>query len=629
MQLYALSCGCFRIVGILKVHGDYSERGQHEWKIRMNIRNRLVLYFLASILVPSVIITVIVYLGSTGIINKKMSELIEKNLDSARLIVQERLAFINEMTTLISLNPMIQEVVGESPTQDLSDNVKQIIKLDRALDSYYLSNYYASPISAIVPTIYLVNRPEYQKYDISSKVQDITKIENEPWYVSSQSKNFVIEARPDQDHIIVARRIFSLKNADKYEYAALVKIELENKSINSVLSNYKPSPESKICILDPNNQIILSSDSLSEVEKSFIQKLNVNAGHSQIMDSDGGKVLVTSKMMDNIDWRIVNVTNLSEINSDQIRLTRIVVVILVICMTTALLAAFILSRYISSPITKLVASMRTVKGNNFDINLKYNKKDEFGYLIRQYKQMIGQIKDLIEKLTISDLKKQNAELLAKDAQLRFLQAQINPHFLYNTLDSINMYAIKYNAPIISNMIQSLANFYRFSLSKGRSMITFEEEINHTHSYLEIQSMSFGSKLRYGIDIPRELRRSRIVKLVIQPLVENSIIHGFHPDKGELEITISAKHVGDKIVIAITDNGVGAEVEELNQLLESTEPQEHSFAIRNVHRRLQSTFGECYGIRYIRNQTEGITVEVLIPKNYTSEDNDVNSSSSRR
>ncbi|OPH46674.1 hypothetical protein BC351_14405 [Paenibacillus ferrarius] len=595
----------------------------------MNIRNRLVLYFLASILVPSVIITVIVYMGSTGIINKKMNELIEKNLDSARLIVQERLEFINEMTTLISLNPMIQEVVGESPTQDLSDNVKQIIKLDRALDSYYLSNYYASPISAIVPTIYLINRPEYQKYDISSKVQDISKVENEPWYVNSKSKNFVIEARPDHDHIIVARRIFSLKNADKYEYAALVKIELENKSINSVLSNYKPSPESKLYILDPNNQIILSSDPLSKVEESFIQKLNLNYGQSQIMDSDGGKVLVTSKMMDNIDWRILNITNLREINSDQIRLTRIVVVILVICMTTALLAAFFLSRYISSPITKLVASMRTVKGNNFDINLKYNKKDEFGYLIRQYKQMIGQIKDLIEKLTISDLKKQNAELLAKDAQLRFLQAQINPHFLYNTLDSINMYAIKYNTPVISNMIKSLANFYRYSLSKGRAIITLEEEINHTHSYLEIQSMWFGSKLRYGIDIPREFRRSRIVKLIIQPLVENSIIHGFHPDKGQLEIRISAKQVDDKIVILITDNGVGADVEELNQLLESTESRENSFAIRNVHRRLQSTFGESYGIRYTRNRTEGITVEVLIPKNYTSEDNDVNSSSSRR
>ncbi|WP_167357138.1 sensor histidine kinase [Paenibacillus pectinilyticus] len=594
----------------------------------MNIRNRLVLYFLASILVPSVIITVIVYLGSTGIINKKMSELIEKNLDSARLIVQERLAFINEMTTLISLNPMIQEVLGESPTQDLSDNIRQIIKLDRALDSYYLSNYYASPISAIVPTIYLVNRPEYQKYDISSKVQDISKIENEPWYVNSKSGNFVIDARPDQDHITVARRIFSLKNADKYEYAALVKIELENKSINSVLANYKPSAESKLCILDHNNQVILSSDAMTKSEESFIQTLNLNSSASQILDSEGGKVIVSSKIMDNIDWRIVNITNLREVNSDQIRLTRIVVLILIICMTTALLAAFFLSRYISSPITKLVASMRTVKGNNFDINIKYNKKDEFGYLIRQYKQMIGQIKALIEKLYISDLKKQNAELLAKDAQLRFLQAQINPHFLYNTLDSINMYAIKYNTPAISNMIKSLANFYRYSLSKGRAIITLEEEINHTHSYLEIQSMRFGSKLRYVIDLPSEFRRSRIVKLVIQPLVENAIVHGFHHEKGELEITISAKQVDDQIIVYITDNGIGANVEELNQLLRAAEQKDHSFAIRNVHLRLQSIFGESYGIRYSRNWPEGTTVEVIIPKNYTPEDNDANSSSGR-
>lgn len=594
----------------------------------MNIRKRLVVYFLASILVPSVIITVIVYMGSTGIINKKMSELIEKNLDSARLIVQERLEFINEMTTLISLNPMIQEVLGESPTQDLSENIRQIIKLDRALDSYYLSNYYASPISAIVPTIYLINRPEYQKYDISSKVQDISAIEDEPWYVNSKSKNFVIDALPGQDHMIVARRIFSLKNADQYEYAALVKIELENKSINSVLASYKPSAESKICILDSDNQIIFSSDALTKAENGFIQTLGLEAGSSQIRGLEGEKVLVSSKMMDNIDWRIIDLTNLSEINSDQIRLTRIVVLILSVCMTMALLAAFFLSRYISSPITKLVASMRTVKGNNFDISIKYNKKDEFGYLIRQYKQMIGQIKNLIEKLYISDLNKQHAELLAKDAQLRFLQAQINPHFLYNTLDSINMYAIKYNAPVISDMINSLANFYRYSLSKGRAIITLDEEINHTHSYLEIQSKRFGSKLRYSIDIPREFRRKRIVKLVIQPLVENSILHGFDHEKGELEITISARQTEDKIVILITDNGVGADVEELNRLLDSAEPMDHSFAVRNVHQRLQSTFGEAYGILYTRNKPEGITVEVRIPNNYTPEEQDDNSSSGR-
>lgn len=594
----------------------------------MSIRKRLVVYFLASILVPSVIITVIVYMGSTGIINKKMGELIEKNLDSARLIVQERLEFINEMTTLISLNPMIQEVLGESPTPDLSDNIRQIIKLDRALDSYYLSNYYASPISAIVPTIYLINRPEFQKYDISSKVQDISAIENEPWYVNSQSKNFVIDALPGQDHTIVARRIFSLKNADQYEYAALIKIELENKSINSVLASYKPSAESKICILDSANRIIFSSDGLTEAEISFIGTLDLNGGNSRIVGSQGEKVVVSSKVMDNIDWRILDLTNLSEINSDQTRLTRIVVFILIICMTTALLAAFFMSRYISGPITKLVASMRTVKGNNFDISIRYNKKDEFGYLIRQYKQMIGQIKDLIDRLYVSDLNKQNAELLAKDAQLRFLQAQINPHFLYNTLDSINMYAIKYNTPAISDMIQSLANFYRYSLSKGRAIITLEEEISHTQSYLEIQSKRFGSKLRYAIDIPREFRRKRIVKLVIQPLVENSIIHGFDHEKGELEITVSAKQTEDAIIIEITDNGIGADVEELNRLLQSAEPLEHSFAVRNVHRRLQSTFGEAYGIVYIRNLTAGITVEVRIPKNYTPEEQDDNSSSGR-
>ncbi|BBI36595.1 cache domain-containing sensor histidine kinase [Cohnella abietis] len=595
----------------------------------MNIRKRLVLYFLASILIPSVIITIVVYIGSTNIINKKMNELIEKNLDSARLNVQERLEFAYELTTLISFNPMIQEVLGESPSDDLSDNVTQIIKVDRALDSYYLSNYYVTSHSAIVPKLYFINRPEYHKYDISSKVQDISQVEHEPWYHNIGTKNMAVYASPDQDHVILSRRMFSLKNADRYDYAALLTIELEKASFIDVLSNYRPSKESKICIMDPNNQILMSSDTVTKAEVSLLQSLQKGADTAQIMDLNKGKAIVTVKTLDNIDWKIVNITNLSEVNSDQTQLTRNVVLLLLLCMTTALLAAFFLSRNISSPITKLVKSMRNVRGNNFDIDITYNKKDEFGYLILQYKQMIGQIKDLIEKLYVSDLNKQRAELHAKDAELKVLQAQINPHFLYNTLDSINMYAIKYNAPVICRMINSLANFYRYSLSKGREIITLEEEISHTNSYLEIQSSRFGPKLRYSIQIPRELRAFKIVKLVIQPLVENSIIHGFHQKIGELEILITASRIADKIVISIIDNGVGADVDDLNRLLTSNCEKEHSFAIKNVHQRLQNTFGEGYGIRYLRNQIEGITVEVTIPTYYSMEETDDNDSSSRR
>ncbi|WP_165861339.1 cache domain-containing sensor histidine kinase [Paenibacillus paeoniae] len=591
----------------------------------MSIRNRLVLYFLASILIPSIIITVVVYMSSTGIITKKMNDLIEKNVESARLIVQTRLAFIDEMTTLISLNPMIQEVLSASPTTNMSDNILQIIKLDRALDSYYLSNYYASPNSSIVPMIHMIDRPEYRKYDISTKVQDINSIENESWYRDMDNHNQSVYAQPGDAPVVIARRLFSLQNADKYDYAAVLTIELEKSSLNDMLSNYKPSNGSRIFILNEQNQIIMSSDSYSSEEEQFIHSLDPAATGLKRVDMRGDKVILSSKQLDNIEWKIINMTRLSEINSDQIRLTRIVMLVLIISMTTALLAAFLLSRNISSPITKLVASMRTVRGQNFDIDIAYHKKDEFGYLIQQYKRMIRQIKELIDMLYVSDLKKQKAELLAKDAQLRALQAQINPHFLYNTLDSINLYAIKYKTPVISDMIGSLANFYRYSLSKGRNIISLEEELNHTSSYLDIQSMRLGPKLHYSIDVPRELRKTKTVKLVIQPLVENSIIHGFHQKTGQFEIAIIAKQEADKVLVCISDNGIGTQekADALNHLLASDDPEQQSFAITNVHRRLQHAFGEDYGLRYRHNPADGITVEITIPASYNMGDNDAN------
>lgn len=219
------------------------------------------------------------------------------------------------------------------------------------------------------------------------------------------------------------------------------------------------------------------------------------------------------------------------------------VFVIVICMLFALLTALVLSGNISKPILALVKSMSTIEHGNFDIKLRYRKKDEFGILFEQYKQMMEKIKDLVERLYVSEVSKKEAELQAKDAELKALQAQINPHFLYNALDSINLYAMRYNVPNISDMVSSLSNFFRYGLSKGKSIITLNDEKKHVESYLEIQKMRFGGKLNYTLDFPNDILQCLTVKLILQPLVENSIIHGIQKVEGEGWIRLSVVKQG--------------------------------------------------------------------------------------
>jgi two-component system sensor histidine kinase YesM len=278
----------------------------------------------------------------------------------------------------------------------------------------------------------------------------------------------------------------------------------------------------------------------------------------------------------------------------------------------ALVMALRFADTLSVPIVTLVRSMNSID-DSLHINIDYHGHDEFADLIDHYRNMMKQIRELIEKLYVSEMNKQKAELDAKNAELQALQAQINPHFLYNTLDSINLYAITYNAPMICDMIDSLANLFRYTLNSSGAVIALDQEINHTRNYLKLQALRMRDNLRYRFQIPGELRNVRIVKLVLQPLVENSIRHGFTGKQGPLEITIDARREGEHTVIQISDNGAGADAEELEELLAGGgERISASFAISNVHYRLRQTFGESYGLRFTKNDGAGLSAIITIP-----------------
>lgn len=584
----------------------------------MKFHSKIILYFLISILTPSILITSVLYIGSAHIMNKKMDELVEKNLSSVRLLVQQRLEFIQELTTLISMNPLIQEVLSASPGDDTGSIMAQIIKLDHAMDSYYISNYYASTSSPIVPVIHLLDRPQYKHYDISDRVRDISTLEDKPWYLEVTQKNTSIITDTSTDSVIITRKLYDLQNVDTARYAALLTVSLDYSFFTQLLNLYKPTPNSKLLICDSNQHIVSSSGNLSDNEISYLETAfpNLPAAPSRL-SIDNAPVIMAAEPLQNADWTILIITALNDINASQNTLTGIVIILLLICMSGALFTALLLSRNLSRPILALVNSMHTIGDGNFTIDIHYNKNDEFQYLIKQYNKMITRIQQLIDELYISEVNKQKAELKSKEMQLKALQAQINPHFLYNTLDSINHYAIKYEVPQICNMINALSDFFRYSLSKGNSIITLGEEIRHTTAYLELQSIRHGPKLTYRLQIPGNLRRIRIVKLTLQPLVENAVLHGYSVQKHQMEISITAYcRSDDKLVISVCDNGVGCDAKKLNSILtEEDSNASDSFAIRNVHQRLINTFGTEYGLHYINNPDGGLTVEIYIPLEY--------------
>jgi len=209
----------------------------------------------------------------------------------------------------------------------------------------------------------------------------------------------------------------------------------------------------------------------------------------------------------------------------------------------------------------------------------------------------------------------------KKAELKALQAQINPHFLYNTLDTIVWMAESNKTDQVINIVRALSSFFRIALSKGKDWISLRQEIEHVSSYLTIQKMRYRDILDYRIEVEEDLLDSTILKLTLQPLVENALYHGIKTKRNGGTIVVQAKRVGeDKVLLDVQDDGVGFTPYKLAQLQESLAQDldeiamgEGGFGIRNVHKRIQLYYGKEYGLSVQSHYRGGTRVSVTIPR----------------
>lgn len=604
-----------------------------EWIRHISIRERLIAYFLLAILLPTMVITFFLYARTTRIITEKTNQLVGQNLESVGAVISQKLNLMNDLITLVNVNPTMQDIFMSKPPVFAEQIIHEISTLDNLLAGYFLSSSYLYATSGLSPRIYMLNRECYQRLrsdSPSTRVYDVGVIENEDWYKSLSSQfTFLglneragLSIRTKRPVLQIARKLFNTKkNANGVEVSAILVMDVDVESFLSSLLPYRQTEGSQIFVTDSEGTILLGTDISRVGEQLPYSQGETPHNKPDIRRLNGENWLITGAMVDRLNWHIYSQVPMEEISGDQHALDRTLIILVAACMAVALTLALMLSKSIARPILKLVNSMEKVsQDDTFRIDIDYQQKDEFGYLIGKYKDMIREIQELIQRLYISDLTKKEAELAAKDAELKALQAQINPHFLYNALDSINLYAIRHKVPEISNMITALADFFRYGLSRGRDIITVQDELTIVESYLKIQKMRFGERISYQIDVPQEVRMHLIAKFTLQPLVENAVIHGIKPSCERVNhIVIRGGIDGKTLTLYIEDNGVGANVLQMHEMLADTDPESgRAFGIRNVHQRLQTLFGDDAGLRFEQAEAGGIIAVITLPSILTME-----------
>ena len=285
----------------------------------------------------------------------------------------------------------------------------------------------------------------------------------------------------------------------------------------------------------------------------------------------------------------------------------------VIAFVAVLLLIVFISHYIplsiSRPITELVEVTQQVSQGNLQVRSHVNTGVEAKQLSESLNTMIDKINALL-----GQVKKEQIRI--RKAEFELLQAQINPHFLYNTLDTIIWLAESDEQKQVVHMVESLSDFFRTSLNQGKDIISIKEEIQHVRSYLEIQQMRYQDILEYEIDVPEEFYQNTIPKITVQPLVENALYHGIKNKRGKGKITVRGYREDSFFILEVRDNGIGMQTERLvqvrNALLYKQLAESKVYGLYNVNERIRLNCGEEYGLRISSTYQEGTTVKILLP-----------------
>lgn len=386
-------------------------------------------------------------------------------------------------------------------------------------------------------------------------------------------------------------------------------VDLNYRSISNLAEELNLRQKGYVFIVDedggivyhPKQQLIYSG--LWEEELTPIMDRDINVSYWETEDK-----LYTITRSELTGWTVVGVTDLNEMLSSTDDLIQLYYILAVALIGIAMLLAVMLTDKITLPLRQLQKSMQTVQAGNFTVDIvESNTQDEIGDLIRTFRIMIQEIEHLIKRNNDEQEEKRKSELNA-------LQAQINPHFLYNTLDSIIWMAEDGNTKDVVLMTSSLAKLFRKSISNNNKLVSVVEELEYTKSYLTIQNMRYKGKLKYSINVEAAIADMQIIKLIVQPLVENAIYHGIKYKKGIGTILIEAKHDTKGIVIKVIDDGYGMTEDQLTHIFDKREidEQRNGVGVRNVQRRIQLFYGDEYGLEFVSKLGHGTIVSIYLP-----------------
>lgn len=538
-----------------------------------------------------------------------------------------------------SIESLKKNIIDVSTSLSIDTSIQKILKLNSddysnmTKNNIHLFNSYMESISSLLISkeyisfigIYGDNGLNYyvskdgssgirtlNEVKSTSTYKDSFKLKGSPLWITLDKDDASIIVNNKNSKIALVRTILDMNT---YETKGFMIVCINKSTIDNIYLSTLQSKEDSFFLVDHNFNLItqhsnlLSYSKISDQLKASLTELQGN----KIITIDKQKLLLTYTTIQKNNWKIFRMIPIKTLSKSTNNIIFMTFLVVLICLVIGFCLSLYTSQKVTTPIKQLLISMERVKNGNFKDKVNYKSNDEIGKLAIQYNSMIDNINLLINQVYMLEIKE-------KEAELKALQSQINPHFLYNTLDSILWKAERENQKEISEMLFALSNIFKLSLNRGNSFTTVENEKSFIDSYILLQQKRFTSKLEYSIQFDDKISNYTIPKLILQPFVENAIIHGTEKSTSETFISIIGYYEDQKLHFIIEDNGIGIDKETLNNILHFSKFKVNitnkSYAISNVIQRLYLYYEKDYYFNIESSVGDGTIITIVLPvKNF--------------
>ena len=595
--------------------GTVCLRGIRQRINNIKLQNKLASIYIVTGLIPLFVLFAFAFVQMRSILMDRDIRSMQGSLEQSVATVDGQIEVYNNLSNYITFNETVSRVLA----YDYSGTYEMYSQIVTTFDPMLSSlKYFHDDINRV--TVYVDNGIKHD-----TTIAPIDEIKNEPFYssaVGSTAINWYVDK--DNKKLISARKMSTL---EQMGITGIIYIDVD---YDSVMSSYRQGLEANcgMIVVDGNGTVIGEFNNLDDdryvlnysdnndtgriSEKTTLEKMtNEACWDGNTCDNSAGYALIR-KESPVTGWT----TYVYEPRKLMLRSTNSIAAMIVVAVAVALLglAAAIISTsgFITKRIKKLQASMAKVEQGDFDAVIQTEDKDEIGELIQGFNGMTTQTKNLITQVY-------EGRISQKESEMRALRAQINPHFLYNSLSLINWKAIEYEQDDISRITLALSNYYRTSLNKGKNTLLLEQEVSNVRSYIEIQQIMHDNSFDVNIDISDDILKVESLNLILQPLVENAIDHGIDlltDKRGVITIKGSRRpyrnRAGESIDIvwlSVSDNGVGMEENVCASFLTA---ESKGYGARNVNDRIRLFYGEEYHLAVESVVGEGTTIMIKFP-----------------